>query len=85
MTGLRSRIAQEIVESELFHTHRVVEGEKIPTYVAEGFDKEKIEAEGSIYVVYVYDCMNKYYQRHKERIEGAVNDILREALTRVVA
>lgn len=83
--SLRRRIAQGLVELELFHTHRVLEGEKIPTYVAEGFDKEKIEAEGSIYVVYVHDCMNEYYQRHKERIEKEVDEVLRGALMGMVA
>jgi len=79
---LRSRIAQEIVELELFHTYRIVEDKVLPTYVDEGFDKEKIEAEGSIYVVYVQDCMSVYYQRHKEWIEEAVDNILKSALRR---
>ena len=79
---LRDRIAQEIVELELFHTYRIEESKTIPTYVSEGFDKEKIEAEGSIWVVYVYDCIREYHQRHRERIEEAVNNILREALNR---
>ena len=43
--GIRERIAQEIVETELFHTYRMHNGEKIPTYIAEGYDKEKIESE----------------------------------------
>lgn len=79
---LREKIAQEIVELELFHTY-VEEGNKrIQTYVAEGYDKEKIEAEGSIWIVYVYDCIREYYQRHQERIEELINEILREALRR---
>lgn len=79
---LRSRIAQELVELELFHTYRIVEGKTLPTYVDEGFDKEKIEAEGSIWAVYVQDCISVYYQRHKERIEEVVDDILKSALRR---
>jgi hypothetical protein len=79
---IRGRIAQEIVELELFHTYMEEEGTKIPTYVAEGFDREKLEAEGSIWIVYVYDCMREYYQRHRERIEEQTNEILREALRR---
>jgi hypothetical protein len=79
---LRERIAQEIVELELFHTHQIEEGKRIPTYVVEGFDREKVEAEGSIWIVYVYDCIREYYQRHRERIEEEINEILREALRR---
>jgi len=78
--NLKNRIAQEIIEVELFHTYRIKENETIPTYVDEGFDKEKIEAEGSIWIVYVEDCIREYYQRHRERIEEAINNILREAL-----
>lgn len=77
---VRNRIAQEITELELFHTYRIEADKTIPTYVAEGFDKEKIEAEGSIWIVYVQDCIREYYQRHRERIEEAVNNILRGAL-----
>ena len=78
--GIRERIAREIVEIELFHTHIVKDGKKIPTYVAEGYDREKIESEGSTWIVYVYDCMRDYYERHKERIEREVDQILMEAL-----
>jgi len=78
--GIRERIAQEIVETELFHTYRMHNGEKIPTYIAEGYDKEKIESEGSTWIVYVYACMQDYYERHKERIEREVDEILIEAL-----
>jgi hypothetical protein len=79
---LRERIAQEIVELELFHSYMEEEGKRIPTYIVEGFDREKVEAEGSIWIVYVYDCMREYYQRHRERIEEQTNEILREALRR---
>ena len=78
--GIREKIAQEIVEIELFHTYQVRDGEKIPTYVVEGYDREKIESEGSTWIVYVYACMRDYYERHKERIEAQVDEILMEAL-----
>jgi len=77
---IRNRIALEITELELFHTH-VMKGKKeIRTYEIEGFNKEKIEAEGSIWYVYVQDCINEYYQRHKERIDEEVDGFLKQAL-----
>ena len=36
--GIREKIAQEIVEIELFHTYQIINGKKIPTYVVEGYD-----------------------------------------------
>jgi len=78
--GIRERIAQEIVETELFHTYQIHDGKRIPTYVVEGYDREKIESEGSIWIVYVYNCMRDYYERHKERIEREVDEILIKAL-----
>ena len=80
--GIRERIAQEIVETELFHTYRVHDGKRIPTYMAEGYDREKIESEGSTWIVYVYDCMRDYYERNKERIEREVDEILINALVK---
>ena len=77
---IRERIAQEIVEMELFHTYIKRNGEKSPMYEELGYDKEKIEAEGSAWIVYVYDCMRDYYERNKERIEREVDEILIEAL-----
>ena len=76
--NIRDRIREEIVEIELFHTYIMGrDGEKIPRYVAEGYDKEKIEAEGSIWIMYVWDCMRDYYEKNKERIEREIDEILR--------
>jgi len=78
--GLREKIAQEIVEVELFHTYVIGKnGERIPRYVIEGYDREKIEAEGSAWIVYVYDCMRDFYERHKEEIEREVDEVLKAA------
>ena len=76
--NIRDRIREEIVEIELFHTYVIGrDGEKIPRYVAEGYDREKIEAEGSIWIMYVWDCMRDYYEKNKERIEREIDEILR--------
>ena len=77
---IRERITQEIVERDLFHTYVEKNAEKLPTYEELGYDKEKIETEGSVWIVYVYDCMRDYYERNKERIEREVDEILIEAL-----
>ncbi|RLC74655.1 MAG: hypothetical protein DRI61_16275 [Chloroflexi bacterium] len=76
--NIRDRIREEIVEIELFHTYIMGrDGEKIPRYVAEGYDREKIEAEGSIWIMYVWDCMRDYYEKNKERIERNIDEILK--------
>ena len=81
--NIRDRIREEIVEIELFHTYIMGrDGEKIPRYVAEGYDKEKIEAEGSIWIMYVWDCMRDYYEKNKERIEKDIDEILRAEIGR---
>jgi len=76
--NIRDRIREKIVEMELFHTYVLGrDGEKIPRYVVEGYDREKIEAEGSMWIVYVWDCMRDYYEKNKERIEREIDEILR--------
>ena len=76
--NIRDRIREKIVEMELFHTYVIgKDGEKMPRYVAEGYDREKIEAEGSIWIMYVWDCMRDYYEKNKERIEREIDEILR--------
>ena len=34
-----------------------------------GYDYEKLTAEGSTWIVYVYDCFADYYQKNKARID----------------
>ena len=76
--NIRDKIREEIVEIELFHTYVIGKnGEKIPRYVAEGYDREKIETEGSMWIMYVWDCMRDYYEKNKERIEREIDEILR--------
>lgn len=79
--SLRERVLQRVIERELFYSFIRVDGKKVYTYELEGYDKEKIEAEGSIWIVYVYDCMRDYYEKHSEEIDSMVNDELRSALT----
>lgn len=71
--NIREKLVEEIVEQELFHTFVVTENGEELLYVAEGFDKEKMEAEGSTWIVYVYDTMNEYYQKYKKRIDDTVD------------
>ena len=76
--NIRDRIREEIIEKELFYTYVMGrDEEKIPRYVVEGYDREKIEAEGSMWIVYVWDCMRDYYEKNKERIEQEIDEILR--------
>ena len=76
--NIREKIREKIVEMELFHTYVIgKDGEKIPRYVAEGYEREKIEAEGSIWIMYMWDCMRDYYEKNKERIEREIDEILR--------
>ena len=76
--NIRDRIREEITGMELFHTYVIgKDGEKMPRYVAEGYDREKVEAEGSIWIMYVWNCMRDYYEKNKERIEREIDEILR--------
>jgi len=76
--NIRDRIREEIIGMELFHTYVIgKDGEKMPRYVAEGYDREKVEAEGSIWIMYVWNCMRDYYEKNKERIEREIDEILR--------
>jgi hypothetical protein len=77
MGNIREQVIEEIVNMDLFHTYQIIKGEKVPTYVIEGYDKEKMEAEGSIWIVYVYWAMSDYYQKHKDEIDKEANRILR--------
>ena len=77
---IREKLIEEIVEEELFHTYVETENGVVPTYIDEGFDKEMMEAEGSMYVVYVIDAMREYYQKYKSRIDDRVNKRLKDAL-----
>lgn len=76
---IRDRVTQEVVEIELFHTYQIIDGKRKYTYEIEGYDKAKIEAEGSTWIVYVMDCMREYYQKNKARIDKEVTRILRSA------
>ena len=76
---IRETVLNDLVEMELFHTYQIVNGKKVFTYELEGYDKEKIEAEGSTWIVYVYDCLNNYYQKNKKYFDKWVTEILRSA------
>ena len=76
MNKIKESVIEEIVDIELFHTYTIQNGKKINCYETEGFDKDKIEAEGSTWIVYVMDCMNEYYHRHKDRIDSEARDII---------
>lgn len=78
--NIREQILQECIEIELFNTYSIVDNKKVPTYVLAGYDKEKIECEGSTWIVYVYDCMGDYYRKNKEYFDNWVNDCLKSAL-----
>jgi len=79
--SIRDKVREEVVDMELFHTYTLDKNEqKIYRYEMEGYDKEKIETEGSSRIVYVMDCRNDYYNKHKKEIEETVDEILRNAL-----
>ena len=80
---IREQILSDLVRAELFYGYQIVDGKKVPTYVAAGYDKEKIEAEGSIWMVYVYDCMADYYKKHKKHFHKLVEQILLKELEEV--
>lgn len=81
MGSIRDQLKENAINLLLFNTHTFDKDEnEIPTYVSEGYDREKIEAEGSTWIMYVYACMNDYYEKHKEEIDEMVNDELRNAL-----
>lgn len=77
---LRDKIAQDLVEQELFYTDVFLNGERTPVYVAVGFDREKMEAPGSLWFVYKSDACREYYKRNEERIDDMVDEILEDAL-----
>ena len=39
-------------------------------------DKNKWFSEGSIWIVYIYDKMNEYYHKNKQRIDNLAKKIL---------
>ena len=78
--NLRYKLIEEIVERELFYTGTETEDGVLPTYVAEGFDRDVIEAEGSGYFSYVNAAIAIYYQKYKTRINEEVDEMLKEAL-----
>ena len=79
---IREEILEDLIELELFNTYCVVNDEKVYTYEIEGYDKEKIESEGSIWIVYTYDCMNDYYSRNKDYFDEWVNEVLYSEIVR---
>ena len=79
--NIREQVLQEHIEMELFHTYQIIDGKEVRTYELAGYDKEKIECEGSTWIVYVYDCMNDYYNKNKEHFDNWVNDSLSSAIT----
>jgi len=78
--SIRNKVLEDLIELELFHTYQIIKGKKVYTYELEGYDKEKIEAEGSTWIVYVYDCMNDYYNKNKEYFDNWVNECLLSAV-----
>jgi len=73
--NIRDKIRGEIIEKELFHTYVTgKDGKKILRYIAEGYDRERIEAEGSMWI---WNCMRNYYKKNKKRIERNIDEILR--------
>lgn len=77
--SIREQVLNDLVEMELFHTYQIINGKKVFTYEIEGYDKEKIEAEGSIWIVYVYDCLSEYYHKNKEYFDNWTTDVLRSS------
>ena len=67
--NIRQQVLNDLIELELFHTYQIINGTKKYTYEVEGYDKDKIESEGSIWIVYIYDCMREYYQKLCQRIK----------------
>ena len=75
--NIREQVLNDLVELELFNTYQIIKGKKKYTYEIAGYDKDKIESEGSTWIVYTYDCMNDYYNKNKEYFDEWVNDELR--------
>jgi len=73
---ITDQIIKDIVNLEISN----LTDEELKSY---GYDKAKLEAEGSIWIVYVYDCMNDYYQRNKKRIDELVNETLEGAKIKI--
>lgn len=82
MNSIRGKILNDIVEIEFFHTYTIDKaGNRVYTYEAEyPNDKDKFEAEGSTWIVFIYDCLSEYYHRNKEHFDDAVDKILRKAI-----
>ncbi len=77
---IKEQILNEIVPLELFHTYQLVNNKKVYTYELEGYDKEKIESEGSIWIVYIYDCINEFYHKNKAYFDKCIIDILKQEI-----
>lgn len=82
--SIRDQILEDLIQLELFHTYTLdKQGNKVYTYESEGYDKEKIKSEGSIWIVYIYDCMSEYYRKNKEYFDNWVDDVLKENIIKV--
>ena len=80
MNQYREQVLNDLVELELLHTYQMINGKKIYTYEFEGYDKDKFESEGSIWIVYIYDCMSEYYHKNKEYFDKWVNEVLLDSI-----
>jgi hypothetical protein len=77
--NIRQQVLQELIELELFHTYQIINGKEVFTYELEGYDKEKIECEGSTWIVYVYDCINDYYHKNKKYFDSWTSECFQNA------
>jgi len=68
---LRDKLINEIIDNDFTQMTK-------EDLESQGYDSTKFEAEGSIWIVYIYDCMRNYYQKNKTEIDNRVNEILKE-------
>lgn len=74
--NIRDQVLNDLIELELFNTYQLIDNKKVYIYEVEGYDKQKIESEGSTWIVYIYDCMREYYQKNKLYFDKWVNEVL---------
>ena len=79
MSSIREKVLEDLIDFELWRTYTIMDGKKVYTYEMEFPEyKEKLESEGSTWIVLKYDCMREYYQRNKERLDKEVSEILKK-------
>ena len=75
-TLLNTALTRHVIENVVSDEISQLTDAEIKKY---GFEKKKLMSEGSTWLMYQAECMQKYYEQNKERIDKIVNNMLDDA------